>query len=54
MLNAMTIDKPQANYLLVIRGFYLLILLLAILSSYLNYRYIRRTMKVMFYELSKR
>ena len=54
MLNAMTIEKPQANYILVIRGFYLLILLLALLSSYLNYRYIRRTMKVMFYELSKR
>ncbi len=49
MLNSMTVNKPQANYLFVIRGFYLLILLLAALSLYLNYRYIRRTMQVIFH-----
>lgn len=53
MLDSMTIQKPQANYLFVIRAFYVLILLLALLSMYLNYRYIRRTLKVLFHELGQ-
>jgi hypothetical protein len=49
MLNSITVDKPQANYFFAIRAFYLCIFFLALLSLYLNYRYIRRTMKVIFH-----
>ena len=53
MFNGMTVNKPQANYIFIIRGFYMIILLLALVSIYLNYGYIRRTMKVIFQSLGK-
>jgi hypothetical protein len=54
MLNSVTIDKPQANYLIIIKIFYFIIFLLSSASIYLNYSYIRRTMKVIFKELGQK
>lgn len=50
-LDAVIIDKPQANYIIVIRGFYMIVLLMAIVSTYLNYVYVRKTANILFHLL---